>query len=376
MSIDDGSKSGKRSPSSLWWIGTAAVCLVLLLLSVILVAQNTGTINRWDTKYDNLIHNLTTIREKPSEPDQQKLRSSSLTQDRDALREERDSVKKELEALTEERHALRSERHQLQNYSGDLINDRDALKKEREALKNERVALKDERDQLKIFFSNLTRLKDIQMEDHNSFKGEQEALTAHRDLLKLQILNLTKDKDTLRDEMSEISRERDLLKIHNQNLSKTIENMQIRYNNVVGVRDRLQKEINVLKLNQTGKVCLSGWTLFNDKCYFFSREGSAETWEKSQEDCHLKGAELVMPKTKDELTFVSKGNSYTWVGLTDKEQEGKWQWVDGTDMESRGFWKRGEPNNAGNEDCAEVSRDQVKLNDAPCDNKFSWACEI
>lgn len=82
-----------------------------------------------------------------------------------------------------------------------------------------------------------------------------------------------------------------------------------------------------------------------------------------------------MPKTAAELTFVSKGNRYTWVGLTDKASEGKWRWEDGTDMESPGFWKQGEPNNAGNEDCAELSRGEVQLNDAPCKNKFSWACE-
>lgn len=380
MTIDDGLKSGKRSPSLAWWIGTAAVCLVLLLLSVILVAQNTSAINRWDTKYENLIHNLTTMRDKPDEPDQQKLRSSSLTQDRDALREEKDSVRKELEALVEERQSLKSERYQLRNYSSDLLKDRDALKDEREALKNERAALKDERDQLKVFLSNLTRLRDTYKEDQgqkqNAFRDDREALAAQRDLLKLQTHNLTKDIDTMRDEMGGLMRERDSLKIDNKNLSETLNNLQIQYNRVVGFRDRLQEELNTLKLNQTGKICPSGWTLFNNKCYYFSGQGSSETWEDSQEDCHSRGAELVMPKTKAELTFVSKRHIYTWIGLTDKEHEGKWQWVDGTDMENRAFWKRGEPNNSGNEDCAEVSLDAVKLNDAPCDNKFPWACEI
>ncbi|XP_074539364.1 uncharacterized protein LOC141800601 [Halichoeres trimaculatus] len=380
MTIDDGSKSGRRSPSSVWWIGTSVVCLVLLLLSVILVAQNTSAINRWDTKYENLIRNLTTTRDKPDEPDQQKLRSSSLTQDRDALKEERDSVRKELEALMEERQALKSERHQLGNYSGDLLKDRNALKDEREALRNERATLKDERDQLKIFFSNLTRLKVVHKEDpiqkQDACRDEREALTAQLDLLKLQTLNLTTGRDTMRDEMDGIIRERDSLKMRNKNLSESLNDLRAQYNRVLGQRDRFQEEINILSANQTGKVCLSGWTLFNNKCYFFSRGGLSKSWEESQADCQSRGGDLAMPKTKAELTFVSKGNTYTWIGLTDKAHEGKWQWVDGTDLENTGFWKKGEPNNTGNEDCAEVSRSEVKLNDAPCSNEFSWACEI
>ncbi|CAJ1061808.1 CD209 antigen-like [Xyrichtys novacula] len=376
MSIDDGFKSGRRSSSFVWWIGAIAVCLVLLLLSVILVAHNTNAINRWDAKYENLISNLTrdqsAFKNKPDtpkdEPDQQKL-ISSLTQDRDALRSERDSLKQEREALKEERESLKSERHQLQNHTGDLT-------KERNALRDERTALKEEQKELKSLSSSLTTYKDALQEERDALRNERGALKNTQDPLKCPTLNLTDDRNALRDERDALRVERDQLKMRTGNLTKKLEDLQSQYHIATGLRDRLQEELNTLKLNQTNKTCLAGWSLFNNRCYYFSGSGQAENWQKSREDCQARGGDLAMPKTKSELTFVSKSHTYTWIGLSDQSEEGVWQWVDGTYLDNQSFWKKGEPNNSGNEDCVEVAGDKVKLNDATCDTKFSWACQI
>lgn len=96
----------------------------------------------------------------------------------------------------------------------------------------------------------------------------------------------------------------------------------------------------------------------------------------SRKDCRERQADLVIITTKAELDFVKKTYAITWIGLSDKQQEGKWKWVDGTDLVGGGFWQAGEPNNSdGNEDCVEVSRSASAWNDAPCDRRFAWVCE-
>ncbi|KAM6995348.1 uncharacterized protein LKV04_007577 [Tautogolabrus adspersus] len=415
MTIDDGRKNG-RPLSLVWWIGAAAVCLVLLLLTVILVAHNTSAINSWDAKYEDLIYNLT--KDRGTRDKQDNIQSSSRTQTRDIPSVERDALRNEREALKEEREALKSERNQLQNYSSSLIKNGDALKDERKALKDERdqlkiystnmtkerddlrderkalrderVALKNEQDQLKIQSSNLTEYKGVLKQEQDAIKDEREALTAERGALKIErnnlivlTLNLSKDRDTLRDEQGALrderdalKNERDQLKMSCSNLTKEMEKLQSKYDFVARRRDRLQEEVQRLTLNQTVS-CLPGWSLYNNKCYYYSPDGNSKNWENSRKDCQARGGDLAMPKTKAELKFVSRGNSYSWIGLSDQLEEGTWHWVDGAELEGLGFWKEGEPNDFGSrgEDCVEVSRDEVKWNDAPCRQTFSWTCE-
>lgn len=396
MTIDDGAKNGRRSTNKVLWIGAAVVCL-LLLLTVILVAHNTNAINRWDTKYESLVYNLTKDRKDTVKEDAEikKARSSSLTQDQDFLRDEQQALEKERNqlrnfsssltkergALKDERDVLRNERNQLAIYFNNLTKERDALREERDALKDERVALKEDRDQLKIQSSNLTEYRNALEEEKDSMRAEREAMTAERgvlkgaqDYLKILTFNITKDRDTLRDERDALRNERDQLKVLSSNRTKEIEALQARNKALTASRDRLQVEVNRLQGNETAKTCFPGWSIFKNKCYYFSRKGQSETWDVSKKDCQERGGELAMPKTLDELTFVSRSSSYTWIGLSDKLQEGVWEWVDGTQLEME-FWKEGEPNDTGNEDCVEVSRDEVKWNDAPCNRKFSWACE-
>ncbi|KAL6108944.1 uncharacterized protein ACO6RY_12185 [Pungitius sinensis] len=185
--------------------------------------------------------------------------------------------------------------------------------------------------------------------------------------------SLTIDRDHLRDE-------RDQLKIQSSNLIKEMEVLQSQYNATAVSRDKLQEEVNRLNLSKTDKPCNKscgqGWNFFKSKCYYFSAIGQAKNWENSRKYCKDRGADLVIITTKEELDFVSSIFPVTWIGLSDKEIEGKWKWVDGTDLLGNEFWQTGEPNNAGSiENCAEVSRSVKKFNDEPCDRTFSWACE-
>lgn len=131
---------------------------------------------------------------------------------------------------------------------------------------------------------------------------------------------------------------------------------------------------NILVLSPDNP-CHLGWKKFNKKCYYVSSNGVSKTWANSRKDCQERGADLVIITTKEELDFVKKSYSVTWIGLS-RRQGGGWTWVDGTDLEGEGFWQDDEPNNAdGNENCVEVSRDMAAWNDVPCSRKFSWVCE-
>lgn len=75
------------------------------------------------------------------------------------------------------------------------------------------------------------------------------------------------------------------------------------------------------------------------------------------------------------LQKTSKKRGYTWMGLIDINKESTWHWVDGSPLSLTfmKYWNKGEPNNVGDEDCAEFREDG--WNDTKCDNKKFWICK-
>ncbi|KAK9513496.1 hypothetical protein VZT92_027023 [Zoarces viviparus] len=308
------------------------------------VTHNSRAIgDRQDSMYENLIY--------------------SLTKDRDTLSDERDQLKINSGNLTKEMEVLQSQ------YNA-MAENRDKLQQEVNRLNLSRTnqpchkGWESFRDKCYFFSPNgVTKTWESSRNDYCRAIGD------HLDLkCENLIYNLTIDRDTLRDE-------RDQLKINSGNLTKEMEVLQSQYNAMAESRDKLQQEVNRLNLSRTDQPCHKGWESFRDKCYYFSPTGVSNTWESSRNDCKERGADLVIITTKEEMDFVVRTIERTWIGLFDKEQEGKWKWVDGTDLLSDEFWQKGEPNNRDNEDCAEVSRSAMKFNDVPCTTRFSWACE-
>ncbi|KAG7463470.1 hypothetical protein MATL_G00176940 [Megalops atlanticus] len=77
--------------------------------------------------------------------------------------------------------------------------------------------------------------------------------------------------------------------------------------------------------------CDTGWRKFEGKCYFFSTE--KKNWMQSRDYCISKGADLVIINSKQEQTFVHPpGYETHWIGLSDRETEGRWMWVDNTPL--------------------------------------------
>nr|Q8HY00.1 RecName: Full=CD209 antigen; AltName: Full=Dendritic cell-specific ICAM-3-grabbing non-integrin 1; Short=DC-SIGN1; AltName: CD_antigen=CD209 [Pongo pygmaeus]AAL89541.1 putative CD209 protein [Pongo pygmaeus] len=123
--------------------------------------------------------------------------------------------------------------------------------------------------------------------------------------------------------------------------------------------------------------CPWEWTFFQGNCYFISN--SQRNWHDSITACQEVGAQLVVIKSAEEQNFLqlqsSRSNRFTWMGLSDLNQEGTWQWVDGSPLlpSFKQYWNRGEPNNVGEEDCAEFSGNG--WNDDKCNLAKFWICK-
>uniref|UniRef100_A0A8D3A8M9 C-type lectin domain-containing protein n=1 Tax=Scophthalmus maximus TaxID=52904 RepID=A0A8D3A8M9_SCOMX len=145
----------------------------------------------------------------------------------------------------------------------------------------------------------------------------------------------------------------------------------------------LSREIERLQtLSNRVKTCPDGWKRFESTCYLVSVETAS--WERGWQDCTSRGADLVIVDRAEEQTFLTIIlEQDTWIGLTDRDQEGSWKWSDGTPL-TLAFWRTGQPDNGGGhpqigeEDCATSSpyRGTGKnWNDLPCDASKPWICE-
>uniref|UniRef100_A0A2K6C4E3 CD209 molecule n=1 Tax=Macaca nemestrina TaxID=9545 RepID=A0A2K6C4E3_MACNE len=123
--------------------------------------------------------------------------------------------------------------------------------------------------------------------------------------------------------------------------------------------------------------CPWEWTFFQGNCYFMSN--SQRNWHDSITACQEVGAQLVVIKSAEEQNFLqlqsSRSNRFTWMGLSDLNHEGTWQWVDGSPLlpSFKQYWNKGEPNNVGEEDCAEFSGNG--WNDDKCNLAKFWICK-
>uniref|UniRef100_A0A668AGU4 C-type lectin domain-containing protein n=1 Tax=Myripristis murdjan TaxID=586833 RepID=A0A668AGU4_9TELE len=127
---------------------------------------------------------------------------------------------------------------------------------------------------------------------------------------------------------------------------------------------------------ETEMKCCVKWEKFGTSSYYVSTE--MKNWEDSRVDCYRRGAHLVIINSEAEQDFTRQFKKQTWIGLTDRETEGKWKWVDGTQLNTS-YWGPGEPNSKGgrNEDCGEIRFHDKKnsWNDEPCGNRNFWICE-
>ncbi|XP_064859745.1 CD209 antigen-like protein E isoform X3 [Oncorhynchus nerka] len=165
--------------------------------------------------------------------------------------------------------------------------------------------------------------------------------------------------------------ERDQLQTRYNNLTEERDQLQTRYNNLTEEKGHIQAKLFVIEQH-----CQERWIYFDSKFYFLSTE--KKTWKQSRQDCLDRGADLVIINSREEQTFVFNLHLRAWIGLNDSVTEGIWKWVDGTPL-TTGYWAAEQPDDRGQEDCAEIyfrQDDPVKTwNDDKCGTNHNWICE-
>uniref|UniRef100_A0A3B3CN88 C-type lectin domain-containing protein n=1 Tax=Oryzias melastigma TaxID=30732 RepID=A0A3B3CN88_ORYME len=179
------------------------------------------------------------------------------------------------------------------------------------------------------------------------------------------------------------------------------------------LNENYQKQIQALDSSSfasegTCGRCPEKWNLLDSSCYFFSYIESSyvtKSWQDSRMDCIGREADLiVIDSTEEQMLFLplmtggistiykmSGGRNVWemgfWIGLTDRETEGRWVWINNvTEVDRRWevlkYWMDGEPNNIGQhgEDCGVTSYntyDNIRKTrfDSFCRNNRYWICE-
>ncbi|XP_053533496.1 C-type lectin domain family 6 member A [Ictalurus punctatus] len=199
-------------------------------------------------------------------------------------------------------------------------------------------------------------------------------LTTEKDQLQSTYTALIIEQDRLQTSYNKLTVERNHLRTRYMRMTLERDQLQTSYNNLTIERDQLQRERDGYR--STLDLCYKGRCFnFDSSVYCMSNE--TKIWEESRQDCTNKGADLVIINSKEEQVFIGKqlGSSRAWIGLSDRAAEGDWKWVDGTPL-TTAFWAEWEPNNVGEEDCAEIFSSNGNFwNDQKCSNNKHWICE-
>ncbi|KAM9449860.1 CD209 antigen-like protein C [Clarias gariepinus] len=164
-----------------------------------------------------------------------------------------------------------------------------------------------------------------------------------------------------------------------QKLRKELESLKINNNEVWNKMDMLLQEKDKLQneLDAFHTQVNAGWTTYGSSSYYIP---ARKTWTDSKDDCIEKNGNLVIINSKVEQDFIFKilGSTPAWIGLNDRDNEGRWEWVDGTPLTTVSWMYKESSRNPGKDDCAIAVQqpDGTQLlveND--CQNEFVWICE-
>ncbi len=124
--------------------------------------------------------------------------------------------------------------------------------------------------------------------------------------------------------------------------------------------------------------CVNGTQLVVGKREY-CLQGSA-TWQNAQTTCAAAGGDLAIVDSAEEndALFAAIGAKIDvgnmWIGLSDADVEGRFRWVSGEPIGELP-WRDGEPNNVGDEDCAEWLPSDGQANDLSCNEKRASLCK-
>ena len=114
-----------------------------------------------------------------------------------------------------------------------------------------------------------------------------------------------------------------------------------------------------------------------------------KSFEEAQKTCVSYGGILFEPKNQQQNEEVANaggefGVNFWWIGVDDKEREGRFQWSSTKDNTNFSNWDVGQPDNYnGNQDCVSmyilktvVDKENGKWYDNPCERKQKFICEF
>ncbi|XP_048343823.1 killer cell lectin-like receptor subfamily B member 1B allele C isoform X2 [Sphaerodactylus townsendi] len=123
--------------------------------------------------------------------------------------------------------------------------------------------------------------------------------------------------------------------------------------------------------NTTCKLCPENWFLYEDKCYWISKEKG--NWRKGKEDCTAKSSQLLVMQKQKDVAFIQQINGemqLLWIGLQATYPEGKWTWVDGSPIDDKQSQELG-PVEANS--CGMLNGNEI-ISKA-CSSVTTWVCE-
>merc|ERR1712002_420924 len=159
---------------------------------------------------------------------------------------------------------------------------------------------------------------------------------------------------------------------------------------VIYREDRSIKEANKCEAYKKEHAYTDSKDMFDAK-YEFQITHEKGNFDFARQQCVNMGGDLITTNLGPEgeqyhkqiRDLLRHRNVKAWIGISDRAKEGIWRFqtnmqrFDHTHHGNVFEWYRGEPNNAGNQDCAYVGYQHwSSLDDGRCDYNFYGLCEI
>ncbi|XP_051776516.1 CD209 antigen-like protein 2 isoform X4 [Erpetoichthys calabaricus] len=155
-------------------------------------------------------------------------------------------------------------------------------------------------------------------------------------------------------------------------LKEQLSNMSSQLDDLQRAATEMSSKIRKVESDLKDVAARSHWSDFDGHKYYFSTKRNS--WAFAHDACANVSSYLVVITSDLEKAFISNHIlEKSWVGLNDLDKESVWKWITGEPMDKR-FWEPGEPNNAGNEDCGELTKNG-RINDILCTELRLWVCE-
>ncbi|KAM8833255.1 collectin-11 isoform 1-T1 [Synchiropus picturatus] len=142
---------------------------------------------------------------------------------------------------------------------------------------------------------------------------------------------------------------------------------------------QLSSELKFIKNALTSPAAVAGIKETDSKIYLMVKE--EKRYFDAEAHCQSRGGHLAMPKDETANTAIAgyiteAGLSRVYIGIHDLDQEGVFTYVDRSLVSTFNKWRRGEPNNAyDDEDCAEMLA-SGEWTDVSCHPTMYFVCEF